>query len=166
MNELNIKKINIFNCPVCNNNHETLSKYSRVVCDTCINMFGMTNCKGDKLEIILDDDSPFFTKVQNCYSKNKECYINGYPCYIILSENLDTYQIVCTMYIPFIRDEYPKGYGNTKFPNKIPNIPNIPNKRILRNKCNNTYNEIDSFKEIVDTSKNKIKHSLIFSFFL
>jgi len=139
MNGINIKKINVFKCPVCNNNHETLSKYSRIVCDSCINMFGMTNRKGDKLEIILDDDSPFFTKVENYYSKNKECYINGYPCYIIISENLDTYEIVCTIYIP---------NNNTN------------NKGILRNNYND--NKHISFNNY----KNKSTQSLIFSFLI
>jgi hypothetical protein len=140
MNDKNKLIINIFKCPICKNNHETNSKYSRTVCHKCINNFGTTNKKGNKLEIILDDTSSFFTKVEHCYSKNKECYINGYPCYIILSENLDTYEIVCTLY-----------------------IPNSHNKSILRN--NYIDNKHISFKKNININNLESKSkSLLFSF--
>ena len=88
-----------------------------------------------KLEIIIN---PFFTKVGEYYSKKRECYINKRECYIILSNDFNNYEIVCT----------------------IP-IPNI--KIILRNEENNYQDTLLSFKEFVEHSiKSKSRSKKIY----
>ena len=126
--------MNVFSCPICNNNHVTSSNYSRVVCNNCILTFGTTDKYGKKLEIIIDE-SPFFTKVGDYYSKNRDCYVNKKECYIITSEFNETYELVCTIPIPKINE----------------------NKIILRNVTKDSI----SFTELIDNSittyKSKIK---------
>lgn len=114
--------INVFSCPICTNNHSTSSNYSRLVCNNCISTFGISDKYGNKLEIVIN---PFFTKVGEYYSKNKECYINKRECYIIVSDDFNNYEIVCT----------------------IP-IPNL--KGILRNEQINYQDTLVSFEEFVE----------------
>ena len=126
--------INVFSCPICNNKHKTASNYSRVVCNNCISIFGTTDQHGKKLEIVIED-SPFFTKVEEHYSKNKECYINKRECYIIVSDDFNNYEIVSTIPIP-------------KF------------KGILRNGIKDSI----SYREFIQLSINNSKKSKSFSF--
>lgn len=76
-----------FNCPICNNNHKTLARYSNAVCNICIGnypprtndnkliTFSNISISGGCVGSILNDDESYSE------STNNECYINNIKCY-------------------------------------------------------------------------------------
>lgn len=75
-------KVNNYRCPLCNEEHETLSNYSTVVCNTCINMYGVTTEYEESMTIGFDKNKNFYTEIAGVIYRTKECYVRGYPCYI------------------------------------------------------------------------------------
>jgi len=95
---MNCIALNIYTCPLCYEQYESLSNYSSSVCEKCVNTYGLTTEDDESMSIGFDRNKEFYNDVNGLISRGRECYVRGVPCYIHTENNI--INIVCTSPIP------------------------------------------------------------------
>jgi hypothetical protein len=95
---MNFLKVNYYICPICIEVHESLSNYSTIICNKCVDSYGLTNKHDESMSIGFDRNKQFYNEVNGLIYRNKECYVRGYPCYINTENNIIS--IIGTTSIP------------------------------------------------------------------
>ena len=103
---MNIFKVNNYICPVCKQEHETLSNYSSIVCGRCLYMYGLTTVDDESMTVGFDKNNFFYCEINGLLSRTKECFVRGVPCYINTENN--TISIIATMRVPQVSGNSPK----------------------------------------------------------
>ena len=91
-------KVNNYICPVCKQEHETLSNYSTVVCDRCLYMYGLTTIDDESMTVGFDKNNFFYCEINGLLFRTKECFVRGIPCYINTENN--KISILATVKVP------------------------------------------------------------------
>jgi hypothetical protein len=87
-----------FICPICEKEHQTKILYSLVVCDQCINVYGIKNELGDSLHYYVDENEDIHTSSSGFYTTNRECFVNNVECYLLYTYGVVA--VVATLLIP------------------------------------------------------------------
>jgi len=99
-------KVNNYICPVCKQEHETLSNYSTIVCDRCLYMYGITTVDEESMTVGFDKNKLFYCEINGLLFRTEECFVRGIPCYINTENN--TISILATMKVPQKDNNSPK----------------------------------------------------------
>jgi len=85
-------------CPICMTEFENLSKYSNVVCNTCLFMWGTLDVHGEDSVTILTSNGEIFSDINGRIYPTAECTIKNIRCCAIINNKDIIY--VKTLKIP------------------------------------------------------------------
>jgi hypothetical protein len=76
-------------CPICMTEYENSSKYSNVVCNTCLFMWGTLDIHGEDSVTVFTNNGDIFSDINGRIFPTGECTIKNIRCCAVINNDND-----------------------------------------------------------------------------